>query len=53
MKTESVKNRIVCSNLYQTYTSGTQKIHNTFKQAWKEYIDDPQVKGIYRSPFDK
>ena len=23
---ESVKNRTVCSNLYQTYTSGTQKI---------------------------
>ena len=25
-KTESVKNRTVCSNLYQTYTSGTPKI---------------------------
>ena len=25
-KTESVKNRTVCSNLYQTYTYGTPKI---------------------------
>ena len=43
-KTESVKNRPVCRNLYTLYTSGTSKILK-IKTAWKKSYQ-PAAKRI-------
>ena len=42
MKTESVKNRTVCSNLLLTQTSGTQKILPKLDDLVNLFIDQQQ-----------
>ena len=44
-KTESVKNRPICSNLYTSYTSGTSKILNNYDCLGKRHINQKQKKS--------